>query len=245
MGSARWLVYDRDLRFVRLFPSIGIPGVTVHVSERNEFIFTEPVPGGRRDAAFHVTDGEGRVLLSAGKSSTAGRGSYMRPSTYDVKSGGLWIAPAKGSGVGYVLEHWGLDGTLRQRLVRDVPWLPVTGYPDEPMAPDFKFLDVDSNGLLWVLVAVKDPDWRKRRGNTGADASDDEQGDLRLEVLDPRAEEVLASIRIDSVSRYVPPVFPVGRGRRKAYDVVEDGSGIVRLNIHDLFLVEKSGRGRD
>jgi hypothetical protein len=241
-GAGRWLVFDPDLQFTRLFAAAGMPGLTAHVTEAGHLLFSTPVPGGAPNGVFHLSDGEARLLRSVeGDRGTVGR-SLRAPRVSAYAGGGeVWVAPAKGSGRGYVLERWTVDGELLQVLKRPLPWLPLDGYADDPSIPDFKFLNVDEVGLLWVAVAVKDPRWTPPYPGMHPDENASERYDLRLEVIDPEAGEVLASVRIDGEGPNggVPPVYPVGRGSRRSVGLKIDVLGRATLRLHELHLVRR------
>jgi hypothetical protein len=237
-GALRTSVFDPDFKFVRTNHPTGALGLTTHVTTDGLLIHTLPIQGGRKDAAFHITfPGEAASVRSIGsvRAGRAADGLARRPSTFSAPNE-LWIAPAKGTGAGFILERRRLDGTLVQLIKRDVPWLPLDGYPDEPMAPDFKFLHVDDQGLLWIAVAVKDPRWSKTRGAS----SDAEQGDLRLEVIDPESAQVLASVRFDSVSETaLPTIYPIRPGSPLVYGTYTDSLGFRIIRIGELALARK------
>lgn len=238
-ASGRWIVFDPEQRFVRMF-STGARGLrSSHLAGDGTIVQTGPMAGAERGKLVHVLGPDGRMQRSFGvpRAGRARDATEMRPSAVGTQ-GDVWIAPAPGSGEGYVIERWSRDGRLLQLIRRDVPWLPLTGYSDEPRAPDFKFLHVDGDGLLWVGVVVKDERWSESRPGEHPDAREAEQADIRIEVIDPRAGRVLASVRYDYFTESsLPPIYPVGRWNREVWGSSVDSNGLASIHLARLHLV--------
>lgn len=247
--GARWHAFDPEGRPVRTFPLPGrVPRSTIHLTEDHEMLFTEPVAGGDLQAVLHFADASGRYLRSRGRvritpSAYPARGSPYGQSAYS--DGSVWIAPAPGSGRGYFLERLDTTGALVQEIQRETPWLPLDGYSDPELQstmPDFKLLNVDGEGLLWVSVAVRDPRWTPSEPGEHPDAREGRQFDFRLEVFDPEAGEIVAAVRLDAPSASEPPpLYAVGRGTRKTYGYSVDSLGLATLRFFELHLVRNGG----
>ncbi len=247
--GSRWHAFDPEGRPVRTFSLPGrSPRSTIHLTEDHEMLFTEPVAGGDREAALQFTDASGRYLRSRGRVRSTpfplplGGSPYGRSAYSD---GSVWIAPAPGSGRGFLLERLDTTGALVQEIQRETPWLPLDGYSDPELRgtiPDFKHLNVDGEGLLWVFVAVKDPRWTPSEPGEHPDARDETQFDFRIEVFDPEAGEIVAAVRLDAPSTAEPPpLYAVGRGTRKTYGYSFDSSGLATLRFYELHLVRNGG----
>jgi len=229
--SNRWLVFSEDLEFLREWPAPTSEPRSVHLIGDGRLLLTRPFPGAP-DSVFHVI-AEGEGLVSSHGTPRAGRARYLQlvPRPSALHDSGLWVAPARGTGEGYVLEHWSLDGRLDRLLQRVVPGLPLTGTPDEPMAPEFRVLHVDDEGILWVGVVVQDTNWR-------ADAPGRERGDVRFEAVSPESGEVLAAVIYDTIlSNDMPPLYPVQGTSRETIGVTRDELGLVTIRVYELHLV--------
>lgn len=155
--------------------------------------------------------------------------------------GGFWTAPL----VRYELELWTDRLERAVTLVRSAPWFPplATPYPSGRQSdevrpvPEIRDLVQDREGLLWVIIAVADENWRQTRPAAGAPV---ERGLLSLaqrapnydtivEVIDPRNGQLLASIRR-------PESFFGVRGAPLLYTVRENQAGAESLEIWRLSL---------
>jgi hypothetical protein len=119
----------------------------------------------------------------------------------------------------YVIELIDVTtGTLRQRIVREAPWLS----PTERQAPLGATVDIappsriasihqDENGRLWILISVADARWRTavKAGEPRHVVITDpvKYTDMIIDVIDPARGELIASQRFDDT----PPWF-VGSG---------------------------------
>lgn len=100
---------------------------------------------------------------------------------------------------GYAFEQWTLEGTLLQTLRREAPWAPRPA--DKPPKPlqsrylPFKIVQiaVDEDGLLYAasLRAREGADINVRAANDSIRA---EMFEVRIEVIDPVAGRVLATL---------------------------------------------------
>ena len=227
----RWLIFSEDLEFLREWQGPTWDPRSVHLLGDNRLLLTGPYSGAP-DSVFHLF-AEGEGLVSSVGTPRPGRAQHLqrrsRPSHVD--DSGLWIAPAGGTGEGYVLEHRTLDGRLERVLQREVPGLPLTGTPDEPSGPEFRILRVDDQGVLWVGVVVQDAKWRP-------DAVGWELGDFRFEAVSPESGEVLAAVVYDSIpSNDHPPLYPVQGTSREVIGMTTNPSGLATIRIYELHLV--------
>lgn len=160
----------------------------------------------RVGAYHHVIDSAGTTILSfpgAGGRFRADEAALNRRSLARASSSTFWSAPPNQ----YVIEHWGLNGELLARLVREVDWFEPHRQtnvfrPDVPPEPRIWDLFYDANGHLWVLIHVRDTRWRAQ---FRSDRSEDMafNGDLHsywdsvVEVIEPISGRLLASVRHD------------------------------------------------
>lgn len=118
----------------------------------------------------------------------------------------------------YVIERWGLDGARRAVIELVTDWF--DGYtgncctfdPEVPPKPRLKSIEVDSNGWVWVISSVSDPEWHEALvdGETGPGSFwvDDWNGfyDSVVDVIDPGSNELIASGRFDEYfTRWIEP----------------------------------------
>lgn len=255
----QWTVLSDELEFGRSFRGVysGRMPRTMHVLRGGEVLTTGRVVDGSTEDFFHVMDREGRPARSFG-SVPADLGSAVSADLMRVSATArgdtFWVAPSLGARTGMVLEQWTARGDHVRTIVRDVPWLPPEGYspvPDatEALGPTFLFLESDIEGLLWVGLIVRSRDWEpptrlEREGEGGIRRRRERRSelqDLRVEVIDPAAGEVLASMRIDEVD-------PAGRSFRGTvagdrdrhfYRATQDSLGFIAIEIFRARLYRK------
>jgi hypothetical protein len=165
---------------------------------------------------IHLFDPSGRLLRSTGIETPAYRPDRLalfgrRLAT--SRSGGFWVAHVTTP----VFEEYDSEGEVRQSLRVNLPSLPEwdpTAPPPHPKGspPKAQIMAIHqaSDGLLWVAVAVPDPEWRSAFSTTRRKPSSwapdgfvyqvEDYSDLldtELVVLDPEKQVILASLRID------------------------------------------------
>jgi hypothetical protein len=140
-------------------------------------------------------------------------------------------------------------------LERKAPWHPRFGYrePSNMVLPGYA-LNLDKEGLLWLGVALRGPQWKKADAEelpSGAAKSVDGSRPtpttpggrvtVRFEVIDPVSGTVLAATRVDPeieqalLVELLRNVFP---GTTRTYAASVDSLGRKALVIYDLHLVE-------
>jgi len=244
-GAQRWTVFDPDLTFVRAFQGRfnGRNDETLHVVGGRGILTTGDVIGAPPGAeAFHWMGFDGSPGPSFGpeRELPLSDRSAREERASGVDSSGLWVTPPNGAPRGLTLERWTLDGRRVRVLERRVPWLPPDGYPEmpgEPRLPEYDRVYVDREGLIWIIVAVRDPRWREvsdeeRRG------VEQELYDGRLEVINPETGRVVVSYRYDGVADPPPPFSELLNTGRRSYRTVEDSLGLRAIEIFDIHLVE-------
>jgi hypothetical protein len=139
-------------------------------------------------------------------------------------------------GEGIVLERRAPSGALRQLIRRDVPWLPLGGYNDLPSAPQFLVLEVDREGVLWLAVGAKDRRWTATAPGSPP-LPEFDQMDVRLEVVDPDRQAVLASVRFDTLDTgNLPPIYPVVPFNRLTWAIRTEADGFRSIHLYNLHL---------
>jgi hypothetical protein len=247
----RWSVFDPELGFVRVmrYPrSIALPSSTAVTSD-GHIVFTGSLEGalGARPNWFHVFTGSGDFMRSFGQipGEDPGPGAE-RPIAY-AGEGTFWAAPPDGSGMGYRLEKWSVEGELRKVLTRDPPWMhgpvPLPGVS----LPRFR-VQVDPKGLLWTSVDARDSRGRPPRGmdEPGFSLLEHDTRELLdqwVEVIDPEASGVVLATALidDPLTRGEVPLPVLARvpGDRSTFRVESDSLGRQALALHDWHVVAR------
>jgi hypothetical protein len=197
----RLFTTDRLLGRISIFASTGTLERTVTVPEpllgftvfpiRGDSIlvgghsFTPALIG----YSTHILSPEGTRIRSFGEPTYPLRPSsdefYHHRAIAPADLDQLWIAGWER----YQIELWSLDGTRLHVWHRDADWFhradPATDGRTPPR-PSLTSLYEDSSGRLWLHMRVAAEDW----------LDGPERFDTVIEVLDPEAGEVLASLRL-------------------------------------------------
>jgi hypothetical protein len=110
----------------------------------------------------------------------------------------FWAAAPDGAGWGYLLEKWSAAGARLRVIERRVPWFGrgASGPRDTP-PPEIEEIAEDSTGLLYVRTMVVNSLWESVRSyanNVARRAEVERAIDIRIEVIDTRSGDVLASL---------------------------------------------------
>ena len=239
--TGRIQIFDERLVFVRAF-SFG-QGVTnggaLWVAGDSPFI-TAGLRSGPTDSGFmlHLYGGDGTYRRSIAES----HGS-ISPSTAAAQSQVLLTRFSTGEVVSvtaaeaYDIERWDLRaGTRIGQWTRDAPWF---GAQYGPFNARVVSAVVDSAGLLWTLIAVPSPEWKKGvRPRTIGEGRQTEQTfdivdrnqiiDSFIEVIDLQLGTLVAQVKLD---RAYVGLLP---GRLLAAE--SQGAGTPRLEIFPVVL---------
>jgi hypothetical protein len=162
---------------------------------------------------LHLLGPKGEVSRSFGSDKPEYRSDtrlfWWRSTAGDPAGNSVW----SGYDSQYVIEEWGLDGRLRQRLVRQADWFRpylrqenVT--PTKPPRPYIAGIQVDSAGILWSAVAVAAPDYTKYLDRNPMTVEGQRAykilnvsglADTVIEAIDPSRGEVVARGRIEEL----------------------------------------------
>lgn len=248
-GAFRWSVFSpkqKFLRSVRANVMGGLTWTTVILDDGSAL-----ASDGRlsRSHYFRMTDSTGALLRSFGPVGDGSAGRGARPISH---AGGdtFWAGPGQEEGGRYLLEEWGIDGTLRRTLRRDVPWYRWDG-PAE-LAPRVTQVHIDRGGLLYVVVwrpteeYVKERERAERRRGaldfSGVQREQerlDETTELVIEIIDTRSGRLLASDRHRTSE--ARDILPLGmfRASLRGYRYKEDEGGLPYVEIVTLELVPR------
>lgn len=249
----RWTVLSENLSFSRVFAGThnGRRRSSLHILANGDILWTGLVAAQQSRDAFRIADNRGELVRSFGNIP-----ADYQPSGNDAQSSvmssdtSFWVAPLDGSTGGILLEEWSIDGTRLRHLKRNPPWLPSDGYsnqnPREPRLPSFALVQRDDNGWLWLAGLVRDARWRPIsavEGERGAVATPVQppsmQYDAFLEVIDPEAGAVLASVRFDDPADEGLPFTGGFPGSRDFYRVVTDSLGFNSIAIFSVMVAER------
>lgn len=249
-GFSGWSVFSPRQEFIRNLPRHKVGGGTgtTVILDDGSILDGE----GRGKDLFRIADSTGSVARTFGTAGVGASGHGMRRISH---AGGytFWAGPGEEGADGYVLEEWGVDGTLRRTLHRDVSWYRWRGQRD--VSPQVVQLHVTHGGLLYVLVMRPTGEYveeyeKARRGEShgmGVDPADLREEEERMdallefviEVIDTRSGELLAS----DVHRWldVQGIIPQGlfRGSLTGYRYKESESGMPFVEIVMVELVAR------
>ena len=208
-SARRAAVFDSSLKYVRTLP---LPTVATAVSifDNGNLALQGSIPSRERiGLPIHLVSSAGALGSSFGTAK-----AEVRPDDQFVSSrrlaqasnGRIWSARL----TEYTLERWDTAGTLDLRLAVDATWFKAwRPDPANPRAVGPMIIDVqqDSNGLLWVLISVRDASVDEARfaeteqyARRSSSATSVEY-DSVIEVVDPQRRRVLATTRIGSNMR--------------------------------------------
>jgi hypothetical protein len=168
---------------------------------------------------------------------------FKQPSEAVTCSGArtFWVARAVEGA--YLLEEWSPEGELLRTFRRTASWFDPQR-EDDPLSinmPPFQALHASPDGLVWVMAVVRDPRWRPHDESSGADPRLSELFDVRYEVIDPAAADVLASAPVDDIANdpgtLLPPLTRfIPRASRSYRPVADTATGLETIEIFDLVL---------
>ena len=163
----------------------------------------------RAGYVLHLFNGEGEVVRSFDEIPVA------MPGEEPIRGQLRELAPARNGGVWsgwrseYRLDLWDVaSGTRRRSVVRNAPWFPPhngtsSRHPDRPNNPVIANIMEDSEGRLWVRIAMASDRWsecwEKASPSEHPEAPEYTarpgcpSSEVRIEVLDPEAGRVLAA----------------------------------------------------
>lgn len=157
--------------------------------------------------AIHLLDNDGRIVLSFAGSDEPfdeRRAQLFRWPIARGARGSAWTAER----MRYRLTQWDESGRLLRDLTRKADWFAphdaVPRFrPGIKPGPLVTKLREDSEGLIWVLIAVPDDEWDDPSHYASRQGVPEFQGDVGryfdtiLEVIDPVRAEVIAHGRFD------------------------------------------------
>ena len=233
-GAFAWSVFSPEHVFLRRVSAHvmgGLPGTTAMLDDGSALASDRRGDPGRY---FRVVDSTGALQRAFG---TVKRGSpWIGREITHAGGDTFWAAPPEDGSEAYVLEEWGVDGTLRRTLRREVSWWQWRGHREISSA--VRRLHLARNGLLYV--ALRRPTYAyvrqfTRGGNRVGDPRElrerrDAGFEIVLEVIDTRSGELLASdVHPASRAREIVPSLFRGSLRGYRYKVGDDGFPFVEI----------------
>lgn len=217
-GNHRLTVLDSTLTFVRSarVPVVWNTGARFIPLTRDRGITNGVIPSlSRFGQPFHVLGTDGAVSRSFGyvpETITPATRSHWLRRPIAVVNGRLFAAFRWA----FAVEEWTLEGEHLRTLRRTVKWFQPheseDGFvtPSEPPKP--RLVDVHAYGeenLLWVLLLVPDPNWKKGleeyEGPDGPGArprSPELVYDTVVELWDVRTASLLSTARFDDAAMF-------------------------------------------
>jgi len=245
-GAFNWSVFSADNEFLWRVPAQVMRGLRPQTIILDNGMALTGVDGYTSDRTryFHVVDSGGALDRTFGpveRELSLSESSLVRTLAY---GGGetFWAGPAGGDPRGYLLEEWGIDGTLRRALLREAAWFDAG---DEERRVAVQHLHIDDGGLLYVVViratdGLAEAVERARR--EGRRLSREERSALAeavIEMIDTRTGELLASevYPVSSARTSIPTQLFRGVKRGAVY---KEGPG--GLPFVDIVSVELEAR---
>lgn len=236
---SRWTLFSPDLKYVRSVPTgFGVQTVPVLLLSSGELLVAQDVRNAPQFGyPLHTIGRSGSVARSFG--SPTERGEYrsdipdmLRRLLAESSSGDVWAAHRARYRIDLVDPS---TGRLLRSLDRSARWFPATDLvasadftPNNPPRTRIFDLMVDQQGRLWTHVSIADSRWRsatRQRDDTHIEVLDRAKYyDAIIEVLDPRARTVVASVRLDdSPGKFLGPDM--------MYGTRETDDGLVQLYV--------------
>ena len=242
-GSPGWSLFSSEHEFVRRVPANvmgGLTGLTFIFRDgsalASDGLISHP------SHYFRVTDSTGALVRAFGPVADGVAGRELRTVTY---FGGdtFWAGPGVRDADAYVLEEWGIDGSLRRSIRREVSWW--QWHRDSPMSPKVLQLHIARNGLLYVLARRPTDEYLRKYGGRqirderllppDRPGSMDEFTEYVLEVIDTGSGELLASDVYTPAQRSeIPRSFFRGSTVGHRYRTGDDGLPFVEIVTLEL-----------
>lgn len=242
-GTSRYSLFSRDYEYLATAPLPLMPERDAVALEDGEFVFARAIHTAKeRGQPLHRVSRDGKLARSFGSSS----GEFRPDVPYQLSRA---IGRSRGAQMWSALRtSYQVDlldaraGMVVRTFVRDVPWFPPGIAPaprgraeDLTPKPFIYDVDEDPSGLLWVLIAVPDPQWRTAvssapPGGHATVTDDHAYRDVVIEVIDPARGVVLATTRMkERVTQFI--------GAGMIGTVIEDAGGVPRLRTWTVRLV--------
>jgi hypothetical protein len=247
--TAGWTVFSKTDKFAAYYRSnfTGEPGRAAVLDDGR--ILSSSRRAGPFDRWFHILDVARDTVFSFGDGITPFVDS-LRVDQHGplIAYGGgtsFIVAPLYGSEDGYSLGLWSTSGVHLRTLRRDVDWFPNPAGNREkarrgerlPPPPVVREIAMDASGLVYVYLDVTS----SRRVAVETISTEGSwypsYRDRYVDVLDPLAGEVLASmgplsVNPDSAISHIP-------GTRYAWQGVLNADGLLTVRIEELRLVPR------
>jgi hypothetical protein len=237
-GNGRQSVFDAELNFVRSTNNAPVPLDFIRVESRVLLTALNRAPDAAGRPVHEFDLATGRVVRSLGEPAREPTPQGMADARRVIAAGRgetFWAAARRE----YSIEQWGLDGTLRRRLVRAVDWFPPfrPGTPqyEQPPQGSIQAVREDADGLLWVLTSVPAREWRQayerstQTGPHGPVPIVPLLYDTVIDVIDPATGQIVTTART--------PAYLRGFVGEDVFGYEEDELGVGYLRIYRVELV--------
>lgn len=254
-NAMRVSVFSPSGRFLRLH-NLGAAAPRPRSSailKNGDFIIAAATPATQAAFARVITTSEKQVAIGGdGRAQSACSSRERTLIASDDPT--FWASPCRGAGVGYLLEHWNVDGSLVDSIRRNAEWLPDGAdmapnarhahdnqVPDRPPSV-IELANVDQAGFLLTVGFVVTDRWRPVRDPLARDSVENSFVDAYMEVIDPVSQRLLATTKLpESWDTTVPLYF--FHGSRLGYLQTETPNGVPELQIWQYHLSGRAGSG--
>jgi hypothetical protein len=204
-SSRRLSVLSPVFELVRTTPLPAYASAAVHFADGSVVINASIMSKDLAGVPLHHVSASGAIRRSFGSDKSEARPELALATSRRLApagQGAFWSAHA----TRYTIERWDTTGALRATLEVPTPWFaPWRERKDgDPPKPTIIDLQLDNQGLLWVLLSVADarhkPPARSVAG-TPARIDRDAEFDSVLEVIDPATAQVITSTRMEESMR--------------------------------------------
>lgn len=248
-GSFHWSVFTPEQQFLRRVRSNmmgGLPWTTVILDDGSALASDGLVS---QEHYFRVTDSTGALARTFGPVDDGSSGRRGRPIS-QAAGDTFWAGPGQLGSDAYVVEEWGIDGTLRRAFRRDVSWYQWDGATED--APRVTQIHITRGGLLYAVVWRPTERYVRERARAERRAGPVDFGELQaeqermdeftqlvLEVIDTRSGRLLASetYRTSDMREILP--WGLFRGSFTGYRYKENEGGLPFVEIVTLELVAR------
>ena len=252
-GFGGWSVFSPRQEFIRTLPRAKVGGGTwTTVILDNGWVLDGEGRGADGRYLFRMTDSTGSHTRTFGNVGDGSSGTGARRISH---AGGdtFWAGPGEEGANDYVVEEWGIDGTLRRTLRRQVSWYRWSG--DRETSSQVGMVHIAMGGLLYVVVFRPTEEYVKehetaRRGRehgAGVDLRElrereermEELMDVIVEVIDTESGELLASdeYRWSEAREIIPR--SLFRSSLRGYRYRQNENGVPFVEIVQVELVAR------
>jgi hypothetical protein len=229
LGNSRLSVFDRSGKYAR---GVQLPlrpfGFLIRPD--GQMVVNGIIPQSRH--ALHWVSADGRIVKSSDEvdDDVPNAGAFVRH-LYTTATGELLsLHPVE-----YRIDHWNISGEIVRSYTAKRSWLNsdsiVLAYRGRTPPPSQMVgLQVDQQGMVWVLAAVPDANF-KPVDSLHRSIDPNEMYDTIIEVFDPRNGALLGRARSDRLLRTLSGM--------SVYSTVQSATGEIDVIVYALSLARR------